>query len=231
MNEVEKTYISPLLGVDGKIKIPTYAKQVKIDVGLSYSAPNSKKWIKHTEDRHIFSFEPQKQLNPFDLGPKSKSLREPVVFGDRYTYLKCGLDDLEEGCVKDMYISGEDVGRSSIYKPLWNNFQFKGMQEVDLIPFKLFLEHFPWDRFEFIEQLKTDTQGNDLRILQNAGDYIERFAYIDVESTCYFDSDGVGEYEYFPSKEETMNYLYSRGFEVIKIANEIDQTYFNFKKI
>ena len=228
MNEVEKIFIEPLLDENGKIKVPDYANQIKIDVGLSLSAPNATKWIEDTDDRHVFAFEPNWILNPFSNKPRPNYLTTPLEIRSRYTYMSCGLDDIEEGCVKELFLSKADAGRSSLYKPLWDCFEFAGVMEVSLIPFKLFLERLPWDRFECIEQLKTDTQGNDLRILQNAGEYLKKVAYLDVESTCYINAEGVGEYEYFPTREETTEYIESMGFELIASPNAIDQVYFNF---
>jgi hypothetical protein len=92
--------------------------------------------------------------------------------------------------------------------------------------FKTFLDFFPWDRFPFIEQVKTDTQGCDLDILKSMGDYITKVVYLEVESQTYD-----GEYEDTSSKKETQSYLEKMGFILTEETNEIDQTYINSKYI
>mgnify|MGYP003395162049 CR=1 FL=1 len=42
----------------GKLKIPKWAKQIKIDIGLSFAAPNSALWLDNLPDRIVFGFEP-----------------------------------------------------------------------------------------------------------------------------------------------------------------------------
>ena len=46
----------PLRSVDGKISIPENIKHVKLDIGLSYSAPMSQYWLSHEEDLIVFGF-------------------------------------------------------------------------------------------------------------------------------------------------------------------------------
>tara|TARA_R100001510_G_scaffold56523_1_gene62276 strand:+ start:3913 stop:4590 length:678 start_codon:yes stop_codon:yes gene_type:complete len=209
MDDILKSLLDPILDEEGKVIVPEYASNVKIDVGLSHCAPNARLWIDKLKDRHVFCFEPQTNLDP---------LRG--VDPNRYTLLRCGLDDAEKGSVKDMYICGQDCGRSSMYKP--NTFDPVQVTSFMFIPFVEFLKRFPWDRFSYIEHLKTDTQGNDLKILQNAGDYLKKVVYLEVEATCY-----ENEYEYYPEKKETQDYLESMGFELIEETNAIDQTYVN----
>ncbi len=43
---------------NGKIDIPLNIKRVKLDIGLSYSAPMSQHWLSHEDDLLVFGFEP-----------------------------------------------------------------------------------------------------------------------------------------------------------------------------
>lgn len=43
---------------DGKIEIPNHIKHIKLDIGLSYSAPMSQYWLSHEKDLLVFGFEP-----------------------------------------------------------------------------------------------------------------------------------------------------------------------------
>jgi len=216
MNKIEKHFLGKLLDEDGKIKVPEYANHIKIDVGLSHTAVNSILWINNPDlkDRHIFAFEPQKFLNPFRN-----------IETSRFTFINAGLDNISEGEVQEMFICGEDPGRSSVYTP--NTFVPSRKETVFMIPFISFLEKIPWKRFDFIEHLKTDTQGNDLRILKNASEYLKRIVFLEVEATCY-----PNEYSYYPKKKETQGFLESMGFSLIN-EKGIDQTYLNnrFKEI
>jgi len=212
MNKIEHYLLQPILDQEGKfIKVPKYAKNIKIDVGLSHTAVNSILWINNPEleDRHIFGFEPQPHLNPYAGVDKS-----------RYTLVKCGLDNIERGIQSSMYICGEDPGRSSLYVP--NTFKPIYEQIVFLLPFDMFLSKIDWHRFQYIEHLKTDTQGNDLRILMSAKEYLQKIVFLEVESTCY-----ENEYEYYPKKKETQEYLEFMGFELLEETNSIDQSYIN----
>ena len=44
------------LDANGFIKIPTWVKRVKIDVGLSDGAPQSAKWLEDEKDLLVFGF-------------------------------------------------------------------------------------------------------------------------------------------------------------------------------
>ena len=41
-----------------KIKIPSWAKRVKLDIGMSLNAPNSQKWLEADNELCVFGFEP-----------------------------------------------------------------------------------------------------------------------------------------------------------------------------
>jgi hypothetical protein len=48
---------------DGQIKVPGWAKRIKLDIGLSVNAPNSEVWINKNDDLCVFGFEP----NPYNI--------------------------------------------------------------------------------------------------------------------------------------------------------------------
>lgn len=216
MNEIENFIIKPLLK-DNKIHIPENINNVKFDIGLSHTAVNSILWLNnpHLNDRFVFGFEPNSFLDPYRSVPQHK---------DRFKLINCGLSNVECAQEQKMFINGEDPGQSSFYKPNW----FVPITEVEfpVISFKTFLDFFPWDRFPFIEQVKTDTQGCDLDILKSMGDYITKVVYLEVESQTYD-----GEYEDTSSKKETQSYLEKMGFILTEETNEIDQTYVNSRYI
>lgn len=117
------------------------------------------------------------------------------------------------------HICPHDPGQSSLYEP--NRFRASQIISIPVIPFKIFFDFFPWERFPYIEHLKTDTQGHDLKILKNMGDYLKKVVHLEVEACTY-----ENEYKDDTSKEETQSYLESMGFELVA-EKLIDQTYVN----
>tara|TARA_R110000824_G_scaffold53465_4_gene148008 strand:- start:7 stop:693 length:687 start_codon:yes stop_codon:yes gene_type:complete len=208
-NAIDKKYFEPLLEA-GVIKVPAYAKQVKIDVGLSHTAVNSLLWISNPllADRHIFGFDPHPFINPYRTAPLG-----------RYTYIPCGLNDSYDGVEKDFYLCPHDPGQSSLYEP--NRFKAQAIVKAPFLSFKRFLDHFPWNRFPYIEHLKTDTQGHDLKILKSMGDHLTRVVHLEVECETY-----ENEYKDETSKEQTQEYLEQMGFRLVAEV-VIDQTYVN----
>lgn len=55
-----KKFISQTVSLrpDGKIEIPAHIKHIKLDIGLSYSAPMSQYWLTHENNLLVFGFEP-----------------------------------------------------------------------------------------------------------------------------------------------------------------------------
>ena len=116
---IEKKYeligFSNLLDENKKIKIPENISQIKIDIGLSFSAPNASLWLCETDDRMVFGFEP----SPFCTASLVKGIGgrngigehqaamcigEGVIYknneiveseiNNRFTLVQCALDDV-----------------------------------------------------------------------------------------------------------------------------------------
>ena len=47
--------------INNKIKIPDWCKRIKIDIGLSENAPQTRVWLENQDDLLVFGFEPVKQ--------------------------------------------------------------------------------------------------------------------------------------------------------------------------
>jgi len=209
-----------------QIKIPKKIKQIKIDVGTAMNAPNSELWLNNLSDRVVFGFEP----NP-------KSVRELLSgdnkkYGNSYRYLNLkhvdnrfflfnvAIDDCSLQ-LKPFYLTKGDGGNSSLHKP--SEFKIKDRIFVPCIRLSDFLSLIPWKRFRYIEHLKIDTQGNDLRVLKSAGDYLQRIVFISVECTARG-------YEHTHTEEELDYFMGTEGFEIIPETDRGgNKTYINKK--
>ena len=246
--------LSKLLDDSGKIKIPENIKHIKIDIGLSFSAPNASLWLCETEDRIVFGVEP----SPINLAclhegfagrngvneeQASMCVNEGVIYknnkieksgiNDRFKMLYCGFDDVGRNNPQfvPFYMTSGDPGCSSLSIPtnkLPNDVKFGAdgrglsMTSVGVISFYDFLEKVPWDRFEFIEQVKIDTQGRDLNILKSSEEYLQKIVFLQVENSTN------GEYEDSHTKEEIHDFLINNDFKHISTVG-VDSSYVNNK--
>lgn len=201
-----------------KIELPHNVKQVKIDVGLSYHAPFSKLWLEILEDRFVFGFEPNQRSIESILTGHYKDDNEfpnrlrvdPDEIGKNFALIPCAVD-LDDK-VSTFYDTVNDVGCSSLYKPT-SSAWIGGCYDVTCLRLSTFLHYFPWDRFPYIEHIKIDAQGNDLRVIKSIGKYLDRFVYItaevgyeNVQYVCDKDMSG-------HSLKDIDDYLLTRGYK------------------
>lgn len=215
MNSITNKVIGNLIEND-KIKLPEWVKKVKIDVGLSHNAPNSRLWFDVDENICVFGFEPNAVAINI-LESNFKDLLSDDNNNKKFFLINCALSD-EEPTYRDFFITKEDMGTSSLYKP--NFFELERIDNVSVITLKEFFNYFPWDKVETIEHLKIDTQGNDLKVLKGCGEYLNKVIFVTVEvstnnqyeiETCGNDFD-----------------IFMEGTNFIKIRErEDDYTYFN----
>ena len=221
--------------ISNKIKIPINITHVKIDIGLSYNAPNSRHWVNYLENRFVFGFEPNKNsINSTLTGNyNGMTFFSDLCIGKHFQLIPCAVDIEENKCT--FYNTINDVGCSSLYKPVdetWIGTSY----EVQCFQLKTFFQYFPWDKYPYIEHIKTDTQGNDLRVIKSMENYIEKVAYITVEI-------GDERFLYNCDKKDsgyTFNdintYMINNGFKLIPsnvrgigLTTEGDPTYVNTK--
>ena len=136
-----------------------------------------------------------------------------------------------EKTTKPFYHMGGDVGVSSLLKPtdaLGDS--IAELSDVDVIPLSYILEKIDWNRFEYIELVKIDTQGKDLDIIKSSGKYLDKIVYLNCEINTF------NHYENNIAPSEYHTYLESMGFEKV-LDNSIvdgevvDVTYINKKYI
>jgi hypothetical protein len=148
-----------------------------------------------------------------------------------FILLNFALDNVIEKTTKPFYHMGGDVGVSSLLKPtdaLGDS--IRELSDVDVIPLSYILEKIDWNRFEYIELVKIDTQGKDLDIIKSSGKYLDKIVYLNCEINTF------NHYEDNPKPDEYNNYLFDNGFEAVLdnsfLNNEVvDRTYINKKFI
>jgi FkbM family methyltransferase len=207
-----------------QIEIPQTARRIKIDIGLSYSAPNSVIWLDNQPDTFVIGIEP-------NIGNIYSVSTSALGHNSHFTLLPYAIDDVEEQTQKEFYHTAGDPGCSSLYEP--NDklpYIVAQKYKVDVIPLSTVLEAIDWDRFEYIDVLKIDTQGNDLNVIKSAGKWIHKVVYLHCEIDTH------GHYNGTPAPDEYDCYLESIGFEKVKDGSivdgvVVDRLYVNKKSI
>lgn len=194
-----------------KLIIPKKINQIKLDVGTAMNAPNSAIWLDKLPDRIVFGFEPNirsvKELLSGRNRKRGNSYRylDLKYINKRFFLFNLAIDDCNPQ-LKIFYLTSGDRGNSSLHKPY--NFRIEEKAYVPCIPLSDFLSLIPWNRFKYIEHLKVDTQGNDLRVIKSAGDYLKKIVFISAECTA----EG---YEYSHKEEELDRFMKDNDFEFI----------------
>ena len=204
--------------------IPNKANRLRIDIGLSFNAPNMSRWLQELEDCAVIGIEPFKM----NIEVCSRLLKGAP--NSQWALLNCAIDDVEEETIKSFYLTGGDPGLCSLYKP--QTFEVLGQIEVNTISLeeilKVVLANNP--QLSYVEYVKCDTQGNDLNVIKSAREYLSKIAMIEVECTTH------GDYENTPADGLIEEYLENNNFVFLKgredsIVNGVcvDKVYINKK--
>lgn len=218
---------------DGKIQIDPSIKKVKLDIGLSYNAPQMQNWLsKEAPDLLVFGFEPNPTSVARIISPtntKKEAFHGDVLehrFLHKNAYILPIALSEKDNKDQDFYISTVDEGCSSLYQPSDVLFSTKEIIRVPVFTLKSFFDMFPFDKIPLIEYIKIDAQGADLEILKGAGEYLSNHVvFITAESEVnnfykdvkYNDTNLVREY------------LQSQGFFQIRHPLTEDPTFLNFR--
>lgn len=213
-----------------KFNIPKNIKNIRFDIGLSHSAPNSSYWLNKNEDVFIIGVEADKYAvdSIIKNGLFTKQHELYTLFPDKnFLLLNLALDNVDEPTTKLFYHMNEDVGASSLLKPTKTlNYSIKELSNVNVYSFYDLLDKIDWNRFEYIELVKIDTQGKDLDIIKSAKNYLNKIVYLNCEVNTF------NYYENNPKPHEFDEYMTANNFE--KILNNsyvdgevVDVTYFN----
>ena len=217
--------------------IPPTCTHVKLDIGLSYNAPQSQSWLSHEDaGLMVFGFEPNPDSIACIMNKNNKKqhhshgdcLQYKYIDEGRFVIQKCALSSVSEPTTMKFYVSTQDCGTSSLYQ---NDEIYLGkIKEVIDVPvysLKMFFDGFPWDRVEYIDYIKIDAQGSDLNILKSAGSYLrERVVYVTAEGDGHH-YIGAGEC----STQNIIEYMTSQDFVQIRHPKTTDPTFVNKKYI
>ena len=210
---------------DGKIYIPSNIKHIKLDIGLSYSAPFSQYWLTHENDLVVFGFEPNPAAVQSILQgavkqhPAHGTPLEKRFIGTSFFLIPCALGLSTEKTI-DFFVTKQDCGCSSLFEP--KNLEIERVITVPIFSLSIFFELFPFDTHPVIEYIKIDAQGADLDIVKSAGNYLrERVIYITLEAENSEYKNTVN------STNDIQIYMDSIGFVEHKTLLTSDPTYFN----
>lgn len=217
--------VVPLRQSDGKFALPEAIRHIRIDIGLSYSAPISQHWLSHNENLIVFGFEPNPESVASILrgavkqDPRHGEPLDTCYIGKSFFLIPCALGNSERSTIP-FYVTAGDCGCSSIYKP--TAIMVQEIIEVPIFPLRDFFEQFPFDTHPIIEYIKIDAQGSDLDIVKSGGEYITRhviFITLEAEDSAY-----VGTHN---SLRAIDSYMASIGFIRYYAGNTDDPTYLN----
>lgn len=210
---------------DGKIDIPATIRHIKLDIGLSYSAPMSQQWLSCEEDLIVFGFEPDPtsvatiKQGAIKQHPAHGEPLEIRFVGKSMFVFPCALGLQSGGFIK-FFVTKESCGCSSLYYPAF--FEVEKVLEVPVFRLSDFFDLIPFDTHPVIDYIKIDAQGSDLDILKSAGRYLEeRVVYVTAEP----END---QYKGTVNSVHDMDcYMRSIGFRRDYSHDTGDPTYFN----
>lgn len=205
---------------------------VKLDIGLSYNAPQSQVWLEKEDNVLVFGFEPNPEsVDTISAGNiqkrdeyHGKPLDKQFIDEARFVLLPIALSDVESEEFLDFFINKDDCGTSSLYQPRTPALgEIKKVVKVPVFSLKHFFDAFPWDKFAYIDYIKIDAQGSDLKILKSAGQYLaEKVVYVTAEA------DG---YQYQNASDCSLKnikeYMFNQGFDLVDHPNTSDPTFLN----
>jgi hypothetical protein len=209
---------------------------VKLDIGLSYNAPQAQTGLSHEDSGlMVFGVEPNPESVARIMSKDNKKqpghadcLEHKYLDEGRFVILACALSSVSEPTTMKFYVSSNDCGTSSLFPNDETQLgKIKEVVDVPVYSLKMFFDGFPWDRFEYIDYVKIDAQGSDLNILKSAGSYLrDRVVYVTAEG------DGnqyIGAHEC--STQNIIEYMTSQDFIQIRHPKTSDPTFVNKKYI
>ena len=237
-NHISKDFIK-----NGLISLPEHINKIKIDVGLSISAPISWNWLETDSKVAVFGFEPNlKNIeeikgNALDNSQDTLSLFQHNNFskylGKRFFIIPYALS--QENSEKEFYNvvtklnqskSGYEFesGSSSLLKPISMEYVKSKVKVYNLFTF---LSKFDWKKITSITQIKIDAQGEDFKIIYGLKNFIKKVEVISYEINA------PGYYKYNNYKLQNIKlffYMVTNGFYPLKkTASEI--TYKNIRYV
>ena len=129
------------------ISIKDNIKHVKLDIGLSYSAPQSQNWLETEPNLLVIGFEPNPDflvsiLSKDNIDKRESCHGDPInkkYVNDRFFLFPIALSNVNEPTEMIFYETQKDVGCSSLYKPIDLNLgEYKIKSNVPVYSLHLF---------------------------------------------------------------------------------------------
>jgi len=216
-----------------ELTIPEKCTHIKIDIGLSYSAPIANKFLVKQPEVYVMGFEPNlecvKNIVNGTCAPTSWpdfNMEKRFVDNGRFQCFPYALSNVDKLEMMEFYINQKDYGTSSLFKHDQTTLgPIKYTRKVPVINLKMVFDKIPWDRFDYVDYIKIDAQGSDLNILKGAGDYLsERVVYVTAEPDGHY---YIGANDC--NADNIDNYMSSINFIKVNHPNTVDPTYLNKK--
>jgi FkbM family methyltransferase len=183
------------------LNFPTNIKRIRIDVGTGSTAPNAALWLKNNKNTAVLCFEADPRsynilVNGGDTNQYPNELRltkkHLLVFKNKL------IKKIEPSLVKiynvaisnsnndkvNFYLTDQDnFGNSSLLKPIEKKLKQNIIEKIEISTFKLkyFLDKVNFKKIDYVEFLKTDTQGNDLNVIKSCENYLSKICFIQTE--------------------------------------------------
>jgi FkbM family methyltransferase len=209
------------------------AERIRIDVGLSWNAPYSKRWLTRDPGIYIFAFEPNLDnvntiigkhpppgIPEFRLeliGDIPTANSNTVIVHPQIMIFPIALGKENMDNVAFHYMTG-DSGTSSLYYPIKHN--LGRIENTKIRRLDVILDQFELTKTARIELLKVDTQGNDYDVLVGAGEWLKKIELVQFEMPS---DEYVDQHDYFP---EANKLLLNYGFQ-LAARNKSDALFIN----
>ena len=206
MNNRERQFIAKRLDLfvdkNGFIPIPEFITHIKIDVGLSFTAPHALNWLNESDDLFVIGFEPLAEN--VEILRKTLSKEENNSIKDRFLIVSCALANSIG--VKEIFVTS-DKGLASILEP--KQYSIETTRTIKTETLDNFMNLVNLDKFDKIDYIKTDCQGFDLEVLKGATNILKSTVVV----TCEAESD---HYEGANNSTEELQMFFEQiGFEYI----------------
>ena len=167
---------------DGFIKIPSWVKRVKIDVGLSDGAPQSAKWLEQEHDLLVFGFEPNHHniANIKNRNSNWSVTINPNKIGHSFYLIECALSNVAQMELIPFYYTSNDPGCSSLLEP--NEFLVGEVVNVETWSLNHFFKYFPFHQIPYVDFVKTDCQGVDIQVIEGCSNFLDKIAIFTCEA-------------------------------------------------
>ena len=220
-----------------KLNLPSWCDKIKIDVGTSHNAPISQQWLSENDNVIVFAFEPNSQsiktikgeIDPPKPYDKKKRFNIQLI-NERFFLINAALGEYngvstfyEVKNKLDENFFGYDLGSSSLNVPTFFEYD---TETIDVYRLDEFLKYIDYEKLPIIEHVKIDAQGEDFKVIEGIGNYLDKIKYLTFEVTTY------NQYQTQKNNSDELNhivqYLTNNGFDTVS-KHSGDMTLINRK--